>query len=85
VDNSGTSSQPDGFHTLLGRFKCVPLDRSDIFCNKVLDGGTLSSHTVNKISPCLHLLKSIGQWQRSRVLSSREDGLKSTALDDLCR
>ena len=27
----------------------------------------------------------IGQWQRSGVLSNREDGLKDTALDDLCR
>jgi hypothetical protein len=40
---------------------------------------------VNEISPCLHLLNSIGQWQRSGVLSNREDGLKGTALDDLCR
>jgi hypothetical protein len=38
---------------------------------------------VNKISPCLHLLKSIGQWQRSGVLSDKEDGLKGMALDDL--
>jgi hypothetical protein len=40
---------------------------------------------VNEISPYLHLLNSIGQWQRSGVLSNREDGLKGTALDDLCR
>jgi hypothetical protein len=40
---------------------------------------------VNEISPCLHLLNSIEQWQRSGVLSNREDGLKGTALDDLCR
>ena len=61
------------------------LTLADIFCNKVLDGGTLSSHMVNEISPCLHLLNSIGQWQRSGVLSNREDGLKGTALDDLSR
>jgi hypothetical protein len=61
------------------------LTLADIFCNKVLDRGTLSSHMVNAISPCLHLLNSIGQWQRSGVLSNREDGLKGTALDDLCR
>jgi len=42
---------------------------------------------MNEISPCLHLLNSIGQWQRSGVLSNREDGLKGTALDDFlyCR
>jgi hypothetical protein len=61
------------------------LTLADIFCNKVLDGGTLSSHMVNEILPCLHLLNSIGQWQRSGVLSNREDGLKGTALDDLRR
>jgi hypothetical protein len=61
------------------------LTLADIFCDKVLDRSTLSSHMVNAISPCLHLLNSIGQWKRSGVLSDREDGLKSTALDDLCR
>jgi hypothetical protein len=40
---------------------------------------------MDKISPCLQLLNSIGQWQRSGVLSDKEDGLKGTALDDLCR
>jgi hypothetical protein len=62
----------------------IVLILADIFCDKVLDGGTLSSNMVNKISPYLHLLNSIGQWQRSRVLSNREDGLKGTELDDLC-
>jgi hypothetical protein len=61
------------------------LTLADIFCTKVLDGGTLSSYIVNKISLCLHLLNSIGQWQRSGVLSNREDGLKGIALDNLCR
>ena len=59
------------------------LTLADIFCNKVLDGGSLSSHIVNEISPCLHLLKSIGQWRSSGALSDKEDGLKGTALDDL--
>lgn len=61
------------------------LTLADIFCKKFLDDGTLDSHLVNEISPCLHLLNSIGQWQRSGVLSNREDGLKGTALADLCR
>ena len=56
------------------------LTLADIFCKKFLDDGTLNSHLVNKISPCLHLLNSIGQWQRSGVLSNREDGLKGTAF-----
>ncbi|TVY37547.1 SET domain-containing protein, partial [Lachnellula occidentalis] len=37
------------------------------------------------MSPYLQLLNSIGQWQRSGVLSDKEDGLKGTAVDDLCR
>jgi len=63
----------------------VVLTLTDIFCNKILDGSTLDSRAVTKISPCLQLLNSIRQWQRSGVLSNREDGLKGTALDDLCR
>jgi len=61
----------------------IALTLADIFCNTVLDGGTLSFHMVNEISPCLHLLNSIGQWQRSGVLPDREDGLKGTALDHM--
>lgn len=38
---------------------------------------------VNEILLCLHLMKSIGQWQRSGVLSGKEDGLKGKALEDL--
>ena len=67
------------------RFSSFTVTLADIFCNKVLDGGSLSSYVVNEISPCLHLLKSIGQWQRAGVLSDKEDGLKGTALDDLRR
>jgi hypothetical protein len=61
------------------------LTLADIFYNRVLDGGILSSHVVTRISPCLQLLNSIGQWQRSGVLSNKEDGLKGTAVDDLRR
>jgi hypothetical protein len=56
----------------------------NIFCN-ILDGSALDSRAVTKISPYLQLLNSIGQWQKSGVLSNKEDGLKDTALDDLCR
>ena len=63
----------------------VVLTLADIFCNNILDGSALDSRAVTKISPYLQLLNSIGQWQKSGVLSNKEDGLKDTALDDLCR
>ncbi|KAF8859117.1 hypothetical protein BDZ45DRAFT_783673 [Acephala macrosclerotiorum] len=37
------------------------------------------------MSPYLQLLNSIGQWQKSGVLFDEDDGLKGTAVDDLCR
>jgi hypothetical protein len=63
----------------------IALTLADIFCNNILDGSALDSLAVAKISPYLQLLKSIGQWQKSGVLSNKEDGLKGTAVDDLCR
>jgi Heterokaryon incompatibility protein (HET)/SET domain len=63
----------------------VVLTLADIFCDKILDGGTLDSRAVARISPYLQLLNSIGQWQKSGVLSDKEDGLKGTAVDDLRR
>ena len=63
----------------------VVLTLADIFCNNILDGSVLDSRVVAKISPYLQLLNSIGQWQKSGALSNRGDGLKGTALDDLCR
>lgn len=36
------------------------------------------------MSPYLQLLNSIGQWQNLGVLSDKDDGLKGTAVDDLC-
>ena len=63
----------------------VVLTLADIFCNKILDGSTLDPRAVARMSPYLQLLNSIGQWQRSGVLSDKEDGLKGTAVDDLRR
>ena len=63
----------------------VVLTLADIFCNKILDGGTLDSRAVARMSPYLQLLNSIEQWQKSGVLSDKEDGLKGTAVDDLRR
>jgi hypothetical protein len=63
----------------------VVLTLADIFCNKILDGGTSDSRAVARMSPYLQLLNSIGQWQKSGVLSNKEDGLKGTAVDDLRR
>ncbi|KAH9211167.1 hypothetical protein DL95DRAFT_465154 [Leptodontidium sp. 2 PMI_412] len=63
----------------------VVLTLADIFCNKILDGSTLDSRAVARMSPYLQLLNSIGQWQRSGVLSDTRGGLKGTAVDDLCR
>ncbi|MCJ1386334.1 hypothetical protein MMC17_009460 [Xylographa soralifera] len=63
----------------------VVLTLADIFCNKILDGGTLDSPAVARMSPYLQLLNSIGQWQKSGVLFDKDDGLKGTAVDDLCR
>jgi hypothetical protein len=54
----------------------------NIFCNKILDGGTLDSRPVARMSPYLQLLNSIGQWQKSGVLFDEDDGLKGTAVDD---
>ncbi|KAI0528336.1 heterokaryon incompatibility protein-domain-containing protein [Xylaria digitata] len=61
----------------------VVLTLAGIFCNNILDGSALDSRVVTIISPFLQLLNSIGQWQKSGVLSSKEDGLKGTALGDL--
>jgi hypothetical protein len=61
----------------------VVLILADIFYNKILDSSTLDSCAVTRISLYLQLLNSIGQWQRSGVLSDKEDGLKGTAVDDL--
>ncbi|KAL5379234.1 hypothetical protein PMIN02_010995 [Paraphaeosphaeria minitans] len=63
----------------------VVLALADISCNKIFDGSILDSRAGTRISPCLQLLKSIGQWQKLGVLSDKEDGLKGTAVDDLCR
>ncbi|KAI0438720.1 heterokaryon incompatibility protein-domain-containing protein [Xylaria telfairii] len=59
------------------------LTLAGIFCNNILNNSALDSRVVAVISPFLQLLNSIGQWQKSGVLSSKEDGLKGTALDDL--
>ncbi|KAJ8123774.1 hypothetical protein ONZ43_g350 [Nemania bipapillata] len=56
---------------------------ADIFCSNILDSSALDSRVVTVISPFLRLLNSIGQWQKSGVWSSKEDGLKGTALGDL--
>ncbi|KAI1739551.1 heterokaryon incompatibility protein-domain-containing protein [Xylaria scruposa] len=61
----------------------VVLTLASIFCNNILDGIASDSRVVTDMSPFLQLLNSIGQWQKSGVLSSKEDGLKGTALDDL--
>ncbi|KAI0115498.1 heterokaryon incompatibility protein-domain-containing protein [Nemania sp. FL0031] len=63
----------------------VVLTLASIFCNHILDGSALDSRVVTIISPFVQLLNSIGQWQKSGVLSSDEDGLKGTALADLRR
>jgi len=63
----------------------VVLTLADISCNKIFDSSILDSRGGTRISPCLQLLNSIGQWQKSGVLSDKEDGLKGTAVDDLRR
>jgi hypothetical protein len=63
----------------------VVLTLADIFYNKILNGGTLDFRAVARMSPYLQLLNSIGQWQKSGVLFDEDDGLKGTAVDDLCR
>jgi hypothetical protein len=49
----------------------------------IFDDSIIDSRAGTRISPCLQLLKSVGQWQKSGVLSDKEDGLKGTAVDDL--
>ncbi|KAI0551613.1 heterokaryon incompatibility protein-domain-containing protein [Xylaria curta] len=61
----------------------VVLTLASIFCDNILDGSALDSRVVTETSPFLQLLNSIGQWQMSGVLSSKEEGLKGTALGDL--
>jgi hypothetical protein len=61
----------------------VVLTLADISCNKIFDGSIFDYRGGTRILPCLQLLNSIGQWQKSGVLSDKEDRLKGTAVDDL--
>lgn len=54
----------------------IVLTLADIFCKKILDGDTLSSHLVTALSPGLQLLNPITGWQRSGTVIGHTQGTK---------
>jgi len=63
----------------------VVLTLANIFYNKILNSSTLNSRVIAKMLLYLQLLNSIKQWQKSGVLSNKEDKLKGIIVDNLRR
>ncbi|KAI1144792.1 heterokaryon incompatibility protein-domain-containing protein [Nemania diffusa] len=61
------------------------LTLASIIDNKVPDCMDMFSSSKTPLQPFMQRLSLIEQWQKSIVWSSKEDGLKGTALVDLCR